>query len=145
MTARRTNEDGQTAVLVVGFFLVAALLLVVVVDASAAYLRRQRLDSLADGAVLAAVDGIQGEQVYAGGLGDRAQIDPAVARQYVAAYLADVGARGSFPGLAYRVTTTTDSVEVRVEASLKLPLTPPGWGARTTVSGDAAAYVEIVD
>ena len=71
MSSRRA-ERGQTSVLIMGFFLVAVLLTVVVVDASAAFLRRQRLDAVADGAALAAADGVQGEQVYEGGLGERA-------------------------------------------------------------------------
>ena len=79
MSSRRA-ERGQTSVLIMGFFLVAVLLTVVVVDASAAFLRRQRLDAVADGAALAAADGVQGEQVYEGGLGERAQIDPVAAR-----------------------------------------------------------------
>ena len=89
---RRSEESGQTSLLIVGFFLVAVLLVVVVVDASAAYLRRQQLDALADGAALAAADGIQGAQVYEQGLGERAAIDPELARTYVADYLERLGA-----------------------------------------------------
>ena len=74
--SRRTAEEGQTTLLLVGFFLVAVLLVVVVVDASAAYLRRQQLDALADGAALAAADAIAAERIYLGGLGERAGIDP---------------------------------------------------------------------
>ena len=50
MSSPADKEHGQTSIVLVGFFVVVALLVVVVVDASAAYLRRQRLDSLADGA-----------------------------------------------------------------------------------------------
>ena len=42
-----TDERGQTAVLIIGFMIVVALTVVVVVDATAAYLRRQALDTLA--------------------------------------------------------------------------------------------------
>jgi hypothetical protein len=48
--------------MIVGFFVVVALMCVVVIDASAAYLRRQQLGSLADGAALAAADGAQGSR-----------------------------------------------------------------------------------
>ena len=99
MTSRgRRDEQGQTAVLIVGFALVLLLLVVVVVDASAAYLRRQRLDALADGAALAAVDGIRSERLYTEGLGEQAVLDPTVARAYAAAYLAQTDA-GRYPGL----------------------------------------------
>ena len=67
------SESGQAAVLLVGFFAVALLLVAVVVDASAAYLRRQGLDNIADGAALAGADGVQGREVYEGGLGERAR------------------------------------------------------------------------
>ena len=140
---RRRSEAGQTTTLIVGFFLVGALLLAVVVDASAAYLRRQRLDAVADGAALAAVEGIEEEQVYLGGLGERAVLDAATAHDRVAAYLDAIGAASSYPGLRYTVETDADSVQVRVRAPLVLPFAPPGWAERTTVTGTAAAYVQV--
>ena len=139
----RRGEDGQTSVLLVGFFIVVVLLVVVVVDASAAYLRRQRLDSLADGAALAAVDGIRGEQLYQGGLGEQVVLDPAVARDIAADYLAREAA-GRYPGLQWAVSTSLDSVQVEVSAPLELPIAPPGW-AGGTVTGRAAAYVGVSD
>src|SRR4051794_41336467 len=107
----------------------------VVVDASAAYLRRSGLDSLADGAALAAADGIEGRQVYEGGLGERAQIDPEVARGYVAEYLRATGAGRRYPGLSYDVEATPQRVVVRVAAPLRLPITPPGVDRRAVVTG----------
>jgi len=140
---RRRNEHGQATVLIVGFAVVAILLVVVVVDASAAYLQRQRLDAVADGAALAAVDGIESEQIYEQGLGERADIDPALARQLVAGYLQGVGAH-RYRGLSYTVATTPDSVSVRVTAPLELPLAPSGWMRGTTVTASAAAFVAVV-
>ena len=140
-----SRERGQTSVLIVGFFLVAVLLVVVVVDASAAYLRRQELDAVADGAALAAGEGLAAEQVYAGGLGERALLDPAAARRNVADYLDALGARTDHPGLRYRVTTTADTVEVTVSVPLELPFVPPGWTRTATVTGTAASYVAVSD
>jgi hypothetical protein len=140
----RRDETGQTSVLIVGFFLVAVLLLAVVVDASAAYLRRQQLDAVADGAALAATEGLEGDQVYLGGLGERAEIDPAAARRHVSAYLRQIGAHRDYPGLTVRVSTTAESVTVRVSSPLELPLVPPGWTDGTRVTGHAAAYVQVV-
>ena len=139
------EERGQTSLLIVGFFLVAVLLVVVVVDASAAYLRRQELDALADGAALAAADGIQGAQVYEQGLGERAAIDPGLARAYVADYLDRMGARRDHPGLVPEVTVRGDSVQVVVHAPLELPLVPPGWTSGSRVTGRAAAFVAVSD
>ncbi len=137
------DERGQTSLLIMGFFLVSLLLTVVVVDASAAYLRRQQLDAVADGAALAAADGVQGEQVYTGGLGDRAVVDPVTARRYVAGYLRQTGARRRYPGLTFQVRSTGTTVVVTVRTRLTLPFSPPGWDPRARVSGTAAAVVQV--
>jgi len=137
------DERGQTTILIVGLAIVALMLVAVVVDASAAYLRRQGLDSLADGAALAAADGIQGRQVYQGGLGEHARIDPVVARSYVAAYLRAVGASSRYPGLAYRVDAAPDRVVVRIAAPLELPITPPTWESRPVISATGASFVVV--
>jgi hypothetical protein len=129
------GQRGTASLIIVGFALVAIMMVAVVVDASAAYLRRDGLDSLADGAALAAADGIQGRQVYEGGLGERARIDPEVARAYVATYLRDSGAARRYPGLSYDVEATSERVVVHVAAPLDLPITPPGWERRPVVSG----------
>jgi hypothetical protein len=140
-----TSEDGQTSLLIIGFALVVVMMVAVVVDSSAAYLRRQGLDSLADGAALAAADGVQGEQVYQGGLGEHAAIDPAAAERYVADYLGALGAAEKYPGLTYSVDTAAGSVVVRVRAPLDLPLTPPGWEQRPVITGTAASFVVVSD
>lgn len=131
--------------LIIGFAVVVALLVAVVVDASAAYLRRQGLNSAADAAALAATDGIQGEEVYTHGLGERAEIDPAAARRYVADYFASSGIRRRFPGLDYAVETTSNTVVVRVVAPMDLPLRVPGVGTDVPVRGTAASVVVVSD
>lgn len=138
-------ERGQASLLIIGFAVVVMLMVAVVVDASAAYLRRAGLDSLADGAALAAADGLQGSQVYEGGLGRRARIDPVLARRLVADYLRRTAATRRFPGLSYQVATAPDRVVVRISAPLLLPLTPPGWQRRPVVAGTAAAFVTVSD
>ena len=139
------RERGTASVMIVGLAVVAIMLVGVVVDASAAYLRRSGLDSLADGAALAAADGVQGRQVYEGGLGERAQIDPAVARVYVEEYLRDTGAARRYPGLRYDVDAGVDRVVVQVTAPLDLPITPPGWERRPVIAGTAASFVVVSD
>lgn len=139
----RRDERGQTSLLIVGFAVVAAMLVAAVVDASAAYLQRQSLDSLADGAALAGADGVQGEQVYTSGLDDTAAIDPAVAQRYVAQYLAATGAQGEYPGLSYSVSADGEAVVVRVAAPMDLPLSFAGVGESTLVTATAASYVVV--
>jgi hypothetical protein len=131
--------------MIVGLAVVAIMLVGVVVDASAAYLRRSGLDSLADGAALAAADGVQGRQVYEGGLRERAQIDPDAARVYVDQYLRDTDAGRRYPGLRYEVDAGVDRVVVRVTAPLDLPITPPGWERRPVIAGTAASFVVVGD
>lgn len=140
---RAPSEPGQTSVLVVGFAAVALMMVAVVVDASAAYLQRQGLDSLADGAALAGADGVQGEHVYTHGLGERAQIDPVAAEQHVAAYLDALGAQARYPGLSYTVGTTADSVVVSVSAPLDLPLRLSGVASVPHVTATAASQVWV--
>ena len=144
MTGAR-DERGQSTLLVVGFAVVAIMMVAVVVDASAAYLRRSGLDSLADGAALAAADGIAGRQVYEGGLGERAVVDPLEARRYAAEYLAGSGAARRYPGLSYEVQIGGDRVVVRVSTPLELPITPPGWERRPTISATAASVALVSD
>jgi len=142
---RRPSENGSVTPLIIGFAVVVAMLVGVVVDASAAYLRRQGLNSAADAAALAATDGIQGEEVYTHGLGKRAEIDPVAARRYVEDYVASSGIRRRFPGLDYSVQTTTDTVVVRIVAPMDLPLHVPGVGTDVAVSGTAASVVVVSD
>jgi hypothetical protein len=137
------NERGSITPLIIGFALVVGLLVAVVVDASAAYLRRQGLNSLADAAALAATDGLQGDRVYTHGLDDRAEIDAAAARWYVESYLRDSGAIAHYPGLIWTVSTSPTTVLVRVAAPLELPLRVPGVDESATVTGDAAAVVVV--
>ena len=141
----RRDQHGSITPLVIGFALIVAVLVAVVVDASAAYLRRQGLDSLADAAALAATDGLQGDAVYTRGLDDRAEIDPAAARRYVEEYLRTSGVLDRYPGLSWTVTTSATTVEVHVAAPLDLPLHVPGVGESATVTGDAAAVVVVSD
>lgn len=137
------SERGSITPLIIGFALLVAVLVGVVVDASAAYLRRQGLDSLADAAALAATDGLQGDSVYTHGLDARAEIDLATARRYVEDYLRATGAIGRYPGLVWQVTTTRTTVVVHLASPLDLPLRVPGVGEDATVTGTAAAVVTI--
>jgi uncharacterized membrane protein len=141
---RRSRDDrGQTALLIIGFTLVLAMMVVVVVDATAAYLRRQALNTLADGAALAAVDGIEGEQVYLAGLEEKAAVDPEAARELVSSYLVAVDAHRRYPGLSHTVETDAERVVVRVAAPLDLPLPFPGMGDTTHIRSTAAAVITL--
>ena len=137
------DDEGQVSVLIVGFVAVLVVLIGVVVDASAAFLQRAGLNSLADSAALAATDGVQGEAIYTHGLGQRGQIDPEAARNYAEVYLTESGARQMYAGLTAVVSTNNNLVRVRLVAPLDLPLRVPGVGASALISAEAASVVVL--
>jgi Flp pilus assembly protein TadG len=139
------GETGSITPLVVGFAFLVAVLVAVVVDASAAYLRRQGLNSVADAAALAATDGLQGDRVYTHGLDDLAEIDAAAARGYVEDYLRTSGVLVEYPGLGWTVSTSATTVVVHLAAPLDLPLHVPGVGGTAVVTGSAASVVVVSD
>lgn len=145
MTESRTRgETGSVTPLIIGFTAVLLLLVAVVVDASAAFLRRQELDAVADAAALAATDGVQADAVYLHGVGERVAVDPGAAERYVAAYLRSSGAAERFPALAYDVRADGDTVVVRLVADVRLPLRVPGVGSTSRITGTAASVIVVV-
>lgn len=138
-------EDGQATVLIVGFAVVLALAVALVTDASAAYLQRQGLDTIADGAALRGADlGATGEETYRSGVPrDRLELTATTARSSVHAYLVDVGAFRRYPGLSYtvEVSAAARSVTVRVRAPLELPLSIPGSPQRASIGATGSAVV----
>ena len=139
--SRSADERGQVTVLVVGFFFVVATLVAVVVDASAAYLQRQRLANLADGAALAAADAVDLDALYADGVGQSVILSDAAARQQVTDYLAVAGA--DVVGLRWTVAATGDEVQVQVSGMLELPLGVPGVAQEIRVTAAGAAQAAL--
>ncbi|MDT9591573.1 pilus assembly protein TadG-related protein [Nocardioides zeae] len=143
---RWRDQRGQTTVLIVGFAGVLFLLVAVVVDASAAYLQRQGLATIADGAALAGADaGATGGEVYTGGLdaGGRVEQSERAAAAAVDAYLGSIDAYGRYPGLAYETRVVDGSVEVRIAAPLDLPLTLPGGPGEAEVAATGTAALQL--
>lgn len=142
---RRRDESGQVTILVVGFAIALLMGMAVVVDASAAYLQRQGLDTLADGAAIAGADGgTDTAEVYDEGLGE-VRLDQAAARAQaaVAAYLQQTGARQRFPGLVHTVRVSGETVEVDVRAPVDLPFEVPGAPYRPTVAATGSAVITV--
>ena len=144
MPAER-EERGSTIPVIIGFALLLVILIAVVVDATAAYLRRQSLDSLADGAALQGADlGARGLEAYTSELtGDRLRETRDAAAQAVSSYLREVGAYGRYPGLRARVSVDPGSraVEVVLSATVDLPLGVPGLVRRAQVTSHGSASV----
>ena len=143
----RRAERGSTIPLIIGFAAVLLVAVAVVVDVTAAYLHRQSLDSLADGAALQGADlGAEGAEVYAGGLaGRRLELTRGRAHAAVADYLLGVGAYERFPGLRFDVDVdpAAERVSVRLQAPLELPLTVPGAPDTALVGATGAAVVSV--
>ncbi|GAB3201495.1 hypothetical protein GCM10027062_23920 [Nocardioides hungaricus] len=116
-----------------------------VVDASAAYLQRQGLATVADGAALRGADlGASGREVYTGGVPeDRLDLTVDTVRRAVREHLVATGAYAAYPGLTFAVDVdpAADTVTVRVEAPLDLPLTVPGSPGVATIGATGSAVV----
>jgi hypothetical protein len=136
-------------VLIVGFATFLAMAVALVVDVTAAYLQRQGLSTLADGAALNGADlGATGREVYEGGVPDeRLELTAARARAAVGDYLRATGAFARYPGLSYdvRVEPATRSVRVELSAPLDLPLTVPGSPQRAEIGATGSAVVGVDD
>ncbi|KRC46404.1 MULTISPECIES: pilus assembly protein TadG-related protein [unclassified Nocardioides] len=138
------DERGSSTPLIIAFMAVILLLVAVVVDASAAFLARQRLDELADGAALQGADlGAQGRDAYDGGLArDDLAISDREAERAVRAYLRDSGAEQDHPGLRAVVHVDGDRVVVELVAPVDLPLSLPGGPERPSVRSVGSAVVD---
>jgi uncharacterized membrane protein len=130
------REDGQITVMTIGFFMFVALLAVVVINSSAAFLQRQQLDNVADGAALVAADGLSRADFYRRG---QVRLDDAEARRLVGGYVTGDGVR------VVSVDTDGDEVHVRLERTVGLAITPPGWTSRTTIVSEATSQLRLGD
>lgn len=137
------GDRGSVTPMIVGFAVILALGIALVTDATAAYLHRSGLSTLADGAALSGADaGATGRSTYTQGVPtDELQVDEDAARAGVAAYLRATRALEEYPGLRWdvRVDPATSSVHVRLVAPLDLPLTLPGAPERATVAAEGEA------
>jgi Flp pilus assembly protein TadG len=132
------SERGQVTVMIVGFAFILMLAIAVVVDASAAYLQRSGLDSVADGAALAGTEALDLEAGYAHGFEDP-ELSRRLAEDAVRAYLEQTGARDRFPGLDYQLRVTDNQVVVEVRAPIDLPLNVPGATGSATIGASGTA------
>ena len=146
--AFRRDQRGTVTLLIVGLAVVLLMMAAVVTDASAAYLQRQGLDTIADGAALTAADaGASGDEAYGGGLDSDLHLDADLARAAVAGYLRRVGAYVRYPGLTAQVSVdfSRQRVTVEVQAPLRLPLHVPGSPRQALIGAASAATVGVDD
>lgn len=143
---KHEQETGQVSLLIIGFAMVLLMATAVVVNASAAYLQRQGLSTVADGAALQGAD-LGSAGTYGQGIPDqRLRQTHAAVDAAVVAHLRATGAYERYPGLRHqvRVDQAVGEVTVTVRAPLDLPLTLPGseWSPRVVATGRAAVMVQ---
>lgn len=142
---RRRDERGSTIPLIVGLAAVLLMGVALVVNASSAYLQRQALDTLADGAALRGAD-LGAAGVYGEGLDvERLLQEKGAVEKVVVAYLQSVGADRTYPGLEVdaRVNVTDRSVTVTLSAPVELPMRIPGSPTKPVVGASSTAAVTI--
>lgn len=108
---RADAEQGSTLPFVLVCWLIAALMVFGAIAASDAFLEQQEVQSVCDGAALAAANRADEAAVYAGGLGTDLPLAQATAQEAVADQL---GAGGS---VLDSWTAETDGVEVTVRCT----------------------------
>jgi uncharacterized membrane protein len=117
------GDEGQLAILIIGYTVIAALLVTVVVDLSHAFLYRRALAAAADGAAVAAASSPDLDALYRHGTADGLPLDQTAARRAVEQYVADAELAGRFRGLEVAsVDVRGDAVAVTFVARLRLPV-----------------------
>ena len=116
---------------------VSLLAMAVLVDASAAFLQRRQLVSLADAAALAGAQAIDLDAYYAQGATDRTLLHPAGVTSRVHRYLIEAGAAGT-PGLRVdRVASDGRQVLVHLSAPLRVPFLSGAFDDRVVAEASA--------
>lgn len=118
---REGGDRGSVLVLGIGWVTVCLLSLVVLVDASAAFLQRRQLVSLADAAALAGAQAIDLDAYYERGASSATRLEPRLVPLRVRGHLDRAGA-GSIDGLVVEeVSSDGEAVRVRLSTPLRLP------------------------
>ena len=116
----RTGERGSTLPFVLVCWLVAALMVFGAIAASDAFLEQQEVQSVCDGAALAAANRTDEAAVYAAGVGSELPLSRAAAQAAVADQLAD----GGTPLASWSAETDGAEVTVRCTRYVEIAF---GW------------------
>jgi uncharacterized membrane protein len=138
---RRTRERGSITPLVLGFGTIILLLIVVVIDTSKAFLYQRALHAVADGAALAATNGIDTSAIYEGGIVDnRVILSRALAQEKVSEYMA--GVQGVPNASCAVADVTANQVTVDCNGTVRLPIVSNIFSQWATVPVDASASAD---
>ena len=122
---RRTQDEGQIALLVLVYTLIALSLVAVAVDATAVHLARTQLLDAADAAALDAADALDEGAVYTGGVGGALPLTSASVREQATRYLSSYDAPARLDQIELGAGTgSTDGTSARVElvGRVRLPI-----------------------
>ncbi|MDR1998919.1 MAG: pilus assembly protein TadG-related protein [Frankiaceae bacterium] len=109
--AGAARDEGTTIPLILGFFLIGVLVVAGSVAASDAYLDQQSVQSICDGAALAAVTQLNDLPMYQEDFAQRDRLPIAAARDSVAAYLSRD---------ADRASVTVESIDLGGDGAVSL-------------------------
>lgn len=129
---QESDSPGSVMTLAIGLFVVVVSLCTLGADVSSLWVTRHGLDSVADGAALAAAQAVDAEVIYRHGLTSPVRLNPVLAKEKVTAYVTAANAKARFVGLRIRSVNVTNSrVHVELQCAPDLPfgyLVPSGGG-----------------
>lgn len=135
----RPDERGSLIPLIIGFGIIVMLLCAVVFDAAQAFVYRRALSGIADGAALAATNGIDKAAIYRGGVDDRVVLSRQLAQEEVDRYVAE----GGYNTVDCGVTAMTAAkVSVTCGGTVVLPITNSVSGGRGRIDIAVRANAE---
>lgn len=139
----RDAERGSVTPLIIGFAIILIMLMTVVVDASKVFLYKRDLAAAADGAALAAADGISEAAIYQGGIGDDIELSQELAEQKVRHYVHANGLVSQFHGdLSYSTSVSGNEVTVSFHSAADLPFVnkiSSEWADGVPIQSEASA------
>lgn len=133
------DDEGSILVLGVGLAVIAIALITTLVNVSTVWIARNSLDSVADGAALAAVQAVDTRAIYTNGLGSTLRLNATQARARAVAYVNKAARQGDVhrPRVT-AISVGAQSVSVTLTSDVEVPF---GYLAVTrTVTATSRAH-----
>jgi uncharacterized membrane protein len=140
---RRSRDDGQITLLIIGFMMIVVLLVGVVANSSKAFVYRRSLASWADGAAVAAAQNVAEDIVYAGPAFEDLPISADGARTAVAGYVVRHGLAERFEEFDSSVVVDPTAATVTVAFRARMPFALAGEAGGITITAEATATAPL--
>jgi Putative Flp pilus-assembly TadE/G-like len=142
-----SDDSGQILVLMIGFLALAAMLVVIVVNLSRVFLYDRSLGAAADGAALAAVQGVDEFAIYGGALEEALPLDPVAVDRQVQDYVESAALSSRFDDFAVVETRIDDGgVIVVLGATVDLPflgVVSDHWAQGVNITAESRATAPL--